>query len=114
MALTRISYFRVSKALRASWFLETSADVDQRSVTSPDAKYLRSGASISAKPLPSADRVEETAPCPSVLPFVVAFCASSLRCLEESDDAGKGTPVSLLHFGLRKGLGDSCLAACDV
>ncbi|CAE7851840.1 unnamed protein product [Symbiodinium microadriaticum] len=35
-------------------------------------------------------RPSETAPCPSVLPFVVAFCASSLRCLEESDDAGKG------------------------
>lgn len=35
--------------------------------------------------LPSISR-----PCPSFLPFVVAFCASDLRCTEEAESAGVG------------------------
>ena len=37
--------------------------------------------------------LQDTHPCPSILPFVVAFCASSLRCMEDADNAGKGKGV---------------------
>ncbi|CAE7650656.1 ada, partial [Symbiodinium pilosum] len=41
------------------------------------------GASMEMEP-------SEVHPCPRVVPFVVAFCASSLGCMEDADNAGKG------------------------
>ena len=47
---------------------------------------------------------EYSASCPSMVPFVVAFCAEDLKCMD-ADKAGEGRPGHAWTF---KGNGDNC------